>query len=593
MKNCIKILFYFSLLLYSALAFSQEKDSLVSNNLIYDSILSSDANSLNVLFYKQKNDVLLNNLGPFGSPSYATTAFELNTNKRFYLNDIRLSIINIEGLKPFTNISYINASRKEQLISISHLQKFGKLISFSFDFTKLSSPGIYINQEVNNTMFDAVFDYANAKGSYELHFSSFINRSFFDENGGLLNPIDFENNLYSNRRSYNVNLNYSQSSNKNYIYNLNHKLKLFSFASDTIEENTLSLQLKTRYKSNNHVFNDDDPLSSFYQSIIYDSLATVDSIFNRSISNSLGLYYLMNDWTIGVFSGYDVVNYSQLYGIDTSYQDISTGIFIEKASSTFSLNLIGDYVLSGYASGDINLSFFAEYHFSKNSVLSLNSSYHLNEADLKYVDYYSNHFAWKNYSLQKQSAFSNQLKVEFRKIKTAASVENQLITDFIYLNSDVSVVQDNSLHSISTFKVEKDYHLLNFHFRTALFYQLTSNEILFPMPELMGRQLLYYENYLFKKALKFQIGGNITFKTDYYAYGYMPAINEFHTQSSSLLGSYPYLDIFINTKLKRAQIFFKYEHFNAGWSDNSFYASPNYPRLDKSFKFGVSWNMFD
>ena len=94
--------------------------------------------------------------------------------------------------------------------------------------------------------------------------------------------------------------------------------------------------------------------------------------------------------------------------------------------------------------------------------------------------------------------------------------------------------------------------------------------------------------------MQFQIGLGFSYSTNYFGYAYMPAINEYTKQTGSTeMGFYPRLDLFINTQLKRAQIFLKYEHFNAGKSLQESYIAPGYAPMSKSLKFGVSWNMFD
>jgi hypothetical protein len=65
--------------LYS-LSIAQDVDSLSLINDKYDSILHTDENAMDVLFYKHKNDIPINNLGPFGSPSYYPTTFFLKDN---------------------------------------------------------------------------------------------------------------------------------------------------------------------------------------------------------------------------------------------------------------------------------------------------------------------------------------------------------------------------------------------------------------------------------------------------------------------------------------------------------------------------------
>jgi hypothetical protein len=69
-NSYLKIFCSLVLLNVSIVCFAQDKDSVDVINTRYDSILHSDLNAMDVLFYKHDKDALINNLGPFGSPSY-------------------------------------------------------------------------------------------------------------------------------------------------------------------------------------------------------------------------------------------------------------------------------------------------------------------------------------------------------------------------------------------------------------------------------------------------------------------------------------------------------------------------------------------
>ncbi len=192
-------------------------------------------------------------------------------------------------------------------------------------------------------------------------------------------------------------------------------------------------------------------------------------------------------------------------------------------------------------------------------------------------------------NFKKLKGYRNYYKIRFGDYRAGLKFENNTL----YFDSLAISGQDKNTASISSFSLAKDYKLLNFYFRTAFIYQLTSNQILFPLPEMIGRQVAYYQKYIFKGALKFQMGAGVSYSTGYYGYAYMPALTEFYVQNNTKLGYYPKLDVFINIHLKRAQLFLKYEHFNAGKSLHKSYAVSGYPPMSKSLKFGISWNLFD
>ena len=274
------------------------------------------------------------------------------------------------------------------------------------------------------------------------------------------------------------------------------------------------------------------------------------------------------------------------------YHNTYVGFTGTLKNKLLSIDAISKYGVDGYRAGDVESELLMLYN-KKEYIINAGASYLLNEPDLKFVNYTSNHFIWNNPSLEKQSIIGFDLSFKLKKMQLEFAAESKFLTNTLHYDSLAFAAQDDGTESITSFSLAKNYKLLNFHFRTAFIYQLTSDENLFPLPEMIGRQVLYYQKYIFKGALKFQFGVGFSYSTDYYGYAYMPAINEFYVQSNTQLGYYPKVDVFINTHLKRAQIFLKYEHINAGRSLHKSYVAPGYPPLAKSLKFGVSWNMFD
>lgn len=567
---------------------AQNSDSLMLINSKYDSLLRSEEGVMGTLFYKHNNDVLLNNTGTFGSAYYYASVSGIydysllekeNTFKEKYLN--------LKGAKPFTKITYINASRKEQLFKINHIQQFGKLLALNFDLNKISSPGAYINQEANRTNFVGSLDFHTENNKYRIKLSTDIKRFFYEENGGLLNIDDFENSVFDNERTYNVNLSSSNSYYKNYDYSLLQRLDLFQ-----LNSNPVYLKHKIVYNSTNRVFFDNDPLSTIYQDIFIDSISTIDSIYNRTISNTAFLGFRNYNLSFELFGQYDYVNYAQTYGLDTIYHNTYAGFSSKYKKNIISAEIIAKYGIYGYRQNDIVSELLVSANQEKYT-LSAGASYFLTEPDLNFVNYTSNHFEWKNYNYDKQSVLGLNVAFKLKKLQLELTVESKFLNNTLYFDTLAQANQDGNSNSINSFSVAKNYKLLNFHFRTAIIYQITSDEYIYPLPDLISRQIAYYEKYVFRGALKLQFGVGASYTTDYYGYAYMPAIAHFYTQNNKQLGYYPQIDVFLNTHLKRAQIFLKYEHINAGRSLEKSYAVPGYPSLNKSLKFGVSWNMFD
>ena len=546
------------------------------------------------MFYKHHYDVPINNLGPFGSPSYVPTAFSLRDKHILKeSNLLAVKLYKLSGFKPFTNITYINASRKEQHFYIKHIQEFGKLIQLEFDFKKISSPGIYLNQEANNTLFTGSLKYKSKNNNYSIKFSNGIFRDFFQENGGVEDTDLYELNVINDSKNLTVNLQNSNSFKKKYNYFIEQRLDLINLGIDSINYKVLYLNYNLFYTTKQRVFFDNDSNSTYYINSYIDPISSVDSVFNNNFSNLFSVGLKGGNYRVEAYTNFDKINYFQSNGIDTSYNNLWVGAIGSYKNKFLQLNFKGQFGVKGYNYKDID----SELNFSYNKkkyILKGGASYYRNEPELKYKNYFSNHFSWNNYSFTKEAIIGGYFDFQLKKAKIDFKGETKLINNSLFYDSLSIARQENNQVMITSLLLAKDYRLLNFHFRTAFIYQLTSDELLFPLPEVEGRQVLYYQRKIFKGAMKFQIGAGFSYSTNYFGYAYMPAIGEYTKQGGSTeMGFYPRLDLFINTRLKRAQIFLKYEHFNAGRSLQKSYITQGYPPMGKSLKFGVSWNMFD
>ena len=149
--------------------------------------------------------------------------------------------------------------------------------------------------------------------------------------------------------------------------------------------------------------------------------------------------------------------------------------------------------------------------------------------------------------------------------------------------------------NVDLFKVnyEKEFKWKGFALNNTILYQNVnqSNPVL-NLPEFVTRNTLYYSNFGFKKALYFQTGVTLKYFTAYTMDAYNPVLGEFYSQDTEKLGGFPMLDFFINARIQQTRVFLKAEHFNSLFSENKFYAAPNYPYRDFVIRFGLVWNFF-
>lgn len=593
MKQCFILIFLFSLTTVKAI---QETDSLTQTNKEYEAILFNDNNFLDILFYKHFNNTQIVNLGPYGSSYYFPTTYNVDNQKNVFApTAIKNKLLTLNGFKPFTNLTWINAGRREQILSLNHIQKFGKLASLHFNYERISSPGIYINQEANQNLFTGDFRFNTTNNLYQLRLAAKIDRIENQENGGLANISDFENDTLDRRSLYKVNNEQSYYTLKQTNVEVSQRLNFINSRIDSLRNKQVYIGLENEYNTKRRSYFDYDSNSPIYLETYLDSTSNfwADSTFAKYFRNTFNLGF--DNGMLSLQGNFDYYQheYSQFMGIDSNFNSSYAGLMIGYKTNKTITKATFKYGLNGYNADDLNSSIHVKYNPTGNVTVGLEGSYQLIEPELYYKNFTSNHFKWINDSLEKEQTIYFEAKVKLEKYRLTLFANAKLRDNFMYFDTLVNLKQHDFATRNISLGVEKDYSLYKFHFKTALIYQITSDDVIMPLPNIVARQVVYYENKLFKRSLKVRVGANASFTSDYYAYEFMPNISQFYAQNNKEIGAYPYVDFFISTHLKRAQVFFKWEHINAGMSGYSYLLTPTTPAHDRSFKFGVSWNMFD
>ena len=90
-------------------------------------------------------------------------------------------------------------------------------------------------------------------------------------------------------------------------------------------------------------------------------------------------------------------------------------------------------------------------------------------------------------------------------------------------------------------------------------------------------------------------------KSDYYAMGYDVPIRQFYIQQETATGkrdiflsrSFPLVDFFMNAKIKRARIFFRYNNLVQRFTKEGYFPTPRYTGVRNVIDFGFDWSFYD
>jgi hypothetical protein len=145
--------------------------------------------------------------------------------------------------------------------------------------------------------------------------------------------------------------------------------------------------------------------------------------------------------------------------------------------------------------------------------------------------------------------------------------------------------------------LRKDLRAWKFHLTTDLLVQKSSNSKILDLPLATVRSAGYFEHlFNFRRTngqLNTQLGAEVTYHTLYHPYAYMPATGRFYRQDLFETGNYPFVNVFLNLKLRRTRIFLMLDHVNSGFMGYNYYMVPSYPMNIRMFRYGLAWTFYD
>jgi hypothetical protein len=584
---------YQSFLVSKPLNYFQEYDVAKQNNKFYANLGNPGSASFPLFFNLQPNP-------NFRFKSDVFDPYKLKDDSiKFYISD-----------NPFTHLRYHMGPLKEQKLDINFSQRIGSGIYLGLSARFANAPGIYLRQRAYHAggTFYGAFIYPTKRYGAVITYRT--DRSINNENGGIQNIEAFLQNTESNRKVYSINLENAVNRGKSsgFVFQ-----QYFNILKPTIikkvDTTTTVVARKfdagrfihtLRFYKTGNAYEDLGLPSSFdfYPKFYNDSLTVLDSVRNIHLENCLVYSNEVPD-TLGKSFPLQY-SFGVRFQTDKLYQDIVSKSFhqtvpfgmlkgIIKHKTFFKASAF--VVLGGYNAGDRLLEGnFYQYFGKLNHKAYLNFSKGKSQPDYYLNHYYSDNFRWDN-SFETQ----DYIKGEFGLILKGfdLNVSYTRIQNYTYLNQKILPEQLTDALTILNGHVSKEFRIK--HWITTLYasvQQVTPDSVL-QLPAVIGKLTLCYDIVLFKNALHAQVGISGTYHSEWYQNAYMPALRAFYLQKNYVSGNYPYLDAFVNLNIKRARIFVKYEHFNAGLINYNYILVPNYPQADAGLKFGISWLFFD
>ena len=545
-----------------------------------------------------------------------------------------------QSVLPYSELRYVmTTADKEQHLNVKFGRRFAPRLFVSFAFNTDFSPGVFKNSRSLNNYFWVNAHYFTKNNRYGVCAYWYRNKLVMDENGGIVNDEDYSSHTESDNSVINVNLttatNTVTSSGLGFehYFNLlpqkkvttkteNNPVEIDSLSIDTLEHQEMIQETKVRkftlgrichrfsYLNNKLYYNETSPSVAFYQP--YDTLLntskTTDTTLVRAFRNtlqwnSLGYQKYNDDVPFYVYAGvthgfYRLKHYDYLEGetvLTRNFNQLSVngGIIVNLFKST-RITGQAELITLGYQIGDFDIKGQWKQYLGttrKNYGQAI-FDFELKRQSANWFEesYYSNHFRWQN-DFKAATYLSFNLKYKFRDY--CIGVRQTSIANFIYFGTDARPTQHEEMFSIREAYLSFYQKLWRFEIEGFASLQKSSNEEVIHLPLVQGSLKIGYSQPMFHKAATLHPSITVRYFTKYYADAYMPATRSFYLQNEVQIGNFPFIDLALAIKVKKAHIYVVYSNmFLLTGNYNSFIA-PHYPMRDSRIFIGVNWRLFN
>lgn len=508
---------------------------------------------------------------------------------------------------PYADLTGIAGSKEYQVFKALFTHTYRDKVNIAVRFNRYTSKGFYQKQQTytNNFFLSSNYTTRNNRFGYFLYLLNNGNKNI--ENGGIRDGVLNDSTMQLNKELLPVNLSDARRDNREIRAMINPWLRL-NKKTDSTSNGNHYIQLKSQASFLSYRYTDAGIANdSFYTAMYLDTLETIDSTHVLQLRNGLDYSWLSKKNNLGLSAGYvneinkvhqffdsvfmnhvvraDLVFRKNLFSKDTS----------RKVVRNFETAVNAEYVFKGPNSGNYKVESRTEFivNQQKKRAAYFNVLYENRNADHIYNTWVSNHFLWFNNGFGTQQQLQMKLGLKLGTFLDV-SVTDQNTRNTLYFDTAANPARIHAPINNLAFNI----NFLKIFFRhlgVGLNYthQTTTNSNVVRIPSNITSAKLFYHGNLFKNNLQLQIGTQLQVYDSFKSYAYMPSTQVFYLQNNFTTDPYPFLDVYIQARIRPVSFFIKVENALFGLAGPNYALTYGYLQTDRAFRFGINWVFFD
>jgi hypothetical protein len=353
----------------------------------------------------------------------------------------------------------------------------------------------------------------------------------------------------------------------------------------------------------------DDSSLLFYPTVRNNTTNTLDRAEYRQVENSLGVLGRTDRVEYRLYArhrGYDLTSRTLVAGTAAASPVLTEGAPYRAGSQVFvggtaAFNYRKIYAIE--AAGEYK--FFDEYWLraaARTGPLSaevLLTSYSPTLTQQRFI---GNHYEW-NHQDKDSIIFTNTNALHFtgrlqqplpgtdHRFEASGSIV--YLNNLVYYDTNGRPTQNTTDNQLLILFARHRVRLGRVVFDNQATYTQGGDVSGIRIPKLVGFSRVYYQSYIFRKALFSQVGVETYFQSRYRAFDYSPSTQQFYQQDNFTIRSYPIVDVFFVADIKAVSVFLKFAYVNQGIHRDGYFTTPYYSGYPRRFQLGVKWNFFN
>lgn len=493
--------------------------------------------------------------------------------------------------RPLADLQFspIFGSQQNFIVGAEFGQKYQGGTGLSVNFKRISQSGLYSEQKVQTTNFAISVHWRFLKNRLSVFPGIISNVNTEQHNGGIIDSF-----LYVDGFQFRKNVpNNLHNASTRYDYKNLFLFSEYSLDGRSSDSSKILLGHSFKYKYGYNKFSDVDIESDsiFYNKFFVDKRGIRNNLSVSTVSNE---FFLKNNWPalFGKLSLiYDIHNVKD-EGLQKIINDITLRfdgrisikkLFEVKTNSTLGLGAnAGTFSLNGKS--DIKLSKIAILTASFDFFRS-QKSWNSEHLYLNFENVYTKDFA---------NPFGSRLKLQINilPIKMTAELGQNVINQYIYIDSFAIPSQDNKILSATYISVMHKLKVWKMVLENFAFVQ-NSNRDYLPIPSAYLKSNLYFESLMFRKNLLLRLGAELKVMPSFTIGEYDAVLGNYYVGNHSYKKDYQVLDLYILGRISKFRVFFKMENVQDLFRKEVNFLSVNHPQFDRLLRFGFRWLLLD